>query len=101
MVIQRTMPPVDSLSRRADVFVYGLFVDETLLRAKGLTPVGAERALLKISLSESALVPLLVPRPGSCVHGIVFSLTLSELEQLYSEPRLQVRRAGRARAAGH
>jgi hypothetical protein len=30
--------------RRADVFFYGLFMDQELLRAKGLTPQDLERA---------------------------------------------------------
>lgn len=35
---------VETPSRRADVFFYGLFMDPDLLRSKGLRPEGAELA---------------------------------------------------------
>ncbi len=54
--------------RRVEVFFYGLFMDEELLRGKGLEPEAA-----------------LVPTPGAKVYGLVFSLTRSELDRLYSE----------------
>ena len=76
-------------SRRVDVFFYGLFMDPELLRAKGLDPQGAELAWVE----ELALLigqrAALVPSTGSKVHGVVMSLTLAELDQLYSEPSVQ------------
>jgi hypothetical protein len=78
--------------RRVDVFFYGLFMDEELLRAKGLEIEGAELAAvdgLALRIGQRAA---LVPAPGCRVHGIVFSLTLSELERLYSEPSVRAYR---------
>lgn len=78
--------------RRADVFFYGLFMDEELLRAKGLEPEGIELAAvdgLALRIGQRAA---LVSTPGGRVHGLVCSLTLSELDRLYSEPSVQVYR---------
>lgn len=78
--------------RRADVFFYGLFMDEELLRAKGLEPQGTELAAVDgfgLRIGQRAA---LVPAPGGRVHGLVFSLTLSELNRLYSEPSVQAYR---------
>jgi gamma-glutamyl AIG2-like cyclotransferase len=75
--------------RRADVFFYGLFMDEELLRAKGLKPKGAELAAvdgLALRIGQRAA---LVPSPGARVHGVIISLTLAELDRLYSEPSVQ------------
>ena len=72
-------------SRNADVFFYGLFMDEELLRAKGLIPQRAELASvdgLALRIGQRAA---LVPSPG----GRVVSLTLDELDRLYSEPSVQ------------
>jgi len=76
-------------SRTADVFFYGLFMDEELLRSRGLTPQRAEVAsvdgfVLRIG-ERTALVPV---RDGR-VHGVVMSLTLAELDRLYSEPSVR------------
>jgi hypothetical protein len=79
-------------SRRADVFFYGLFMDEDLLRAKGLAPEGREVARVEGYALRIGQRAALVADPRSRVHGIVVSLTLAELEQLYSEPSVQAYR---------
>lgn len=76
-------------SRRVDVFFYGLFMDGDLLRAQGLHPEGIELALvdgLALRIGQRAA---LVATPGARVHGVVLSLTLAELDRLYSEPSVQ------------
>jgi Gamma-glutamyl cyclotransferase, AIG2-like len=76
-------------SRNADVFFYGLFMDQELLRGKGLTPQRPELASvegLALRIGERAA---LVPAPGNRVHGVVVSLTLVELDRLYSESSVQ------------
>jgi hypothetical protein len=75
--------------RRADVFFYGLFMDEALLRAKGLDPQGRAPAALDdyaLRIGQRATV---VPAPGSHVHGVVYSLTPAELADLYDDPSVQ------------
>jgi Gamma-glutamyl cyclotransferase, AIG2-like len=72
-------------SRQAEVFFYGLFMDQDLLRAKGLAPTGAEPAWVKGLSLRIGRRAALVPEASGRVHGVVMSLTLAELEQLYSE----------------
>jgi hypothetical protein len=86
------LPPESVPSRSSDVFFYGLFMDQELLRAKGLRPQRAELASvdgLALRIGQRAA---LVPVRGARVHGVVVSLTLDELEQLYSEPGVQAYR---------
>jgi hypothetical protein len=75
--------------RRADVFFYGLFMDEDLLRSKGLRPENVELASvagMSLRIGERAA---LVPDAAGRVHGVVMSLTPDELERLYSDPGVQ------------
>jgi hypothetical protein len=76
-------------SRRTDVFFYGLFMDQDLLRSKGLRPEAIELASVagfELRIGQRAT---LVHQEGGRVHGVVMSLTLADLERLYSEPGLQ------------
>jgi hypothetical protein len=77
-------------SRRVDVFFYGLFMDQELLRAKGLDPQGAELTWVEGLALRIGQRAALLPRAESKVHGVVMSLTLDELEQLYSEPSVRM-----------
>ena len=71
--------------RRIEVFFYGLFMDETLLREKGLSPEGRRPACVedfRLVIGERAT---LVPSEGGEAHGVLFSLTPGEVDALYSE----------------
>ena len=71
--------------RRIDVFFYGLFMDEALLREKGANPANRRSASVEnFSLVIGARATL-VPREGQTVHGVVFSLTHAEVDALYAE----------------
>lgn len=75
----------DEMLRRIDVFFYGLFMDESLLREKGLSPEGRRAACVenfRLVIGERAT---LVPSAGGEAHGLLFSLTLGEVDELYSE----------------
>jgi hypothetical protein len=76
-------------SRRADVFFYGLFMDPDLLRAEGFAPEGAELAFVPGFALRIGKRAALAPDRTARVHGSVMSLTLAELERLYSVPSLQ------------
>jgi hypothetical protein len=85
--------PVEGASprspRRADVFFYGLFMDEELLRDKGVSPTDAELASvrdLELRIGERAA---LAPAPSRRVHGVVMSLTVDDIERLYAEPSVR------------
>ena len=82
----------DTASRRVDAFFYGLFMDETLLRAQGLDPQGAEHAAVHGFALRIGQRATLVPSADGTVHGMVFSLTLAELSKLYSEPSVEAYR---------
>ena len=61
--------------RRVEVFFYSLFMDEELLRGKGLEPEGGEIAAIDDFALRIGQRAALVPTPGAKVHGLVFSLS--------------------------
>lgn len=78
--------------RSIDVFFYGLFMDEALLRAKGLDPQNprlGEVENFKLVIGERAT---LIPSLGETVHGVLFSLTHAEIDSLYAEISVSVYR---------
>lgn len=82
----------NDLLRRIDVFFYGLFMDETLLQAKGIKPQHRRLAAVDnfgLAIGERAT---LVPNPGETVHGVIFSLTHAEIDSLYAETSVSVYR---------
>ena len=78
--------------RRIDVFFYGLFMDDALLREKDMHPVNRRMAFVEnFSLVIGARATL-VPYAGRTAHGVLFSLTHSEIDALYSEASVSVYR---------
>jgi hypothetical protein len=78
--------------RRIDLFFYGLFMDDALLREKGLNPVNRRMAFVEnFSLVIGARATL-VPCAGRIVHGVIYSLTHGEVDALYSEDSVSVYR---------
>src|SRR5262245_557309 len=74
------------MERLIEVFFYGLFMDAEALREKGFHPANPRQASvqgLTLHLGERAT---LVPGRGGCVHGVLMSLTHTELDRLYAEP---------------
>ncbi|HEV7889135.1 MAG TPA: gamma-glutamylcyclotransferase family protein [Pyrinomonadaceae bacterium] len=68
-----------------EVFFYGLFMDEALLRAKGLNPEDRRAAYVEdfqLLIGERAT---LVRREGARSHGVVYTLTRGGVEALYSD----------------
>jgi hypothetical protein len=75
---------------RADVFFYGLFMDEDLLRAKGLVPLGGQIAWVDGMAMRIGERAALVPSADSRVFGMLFSLTFTELDTLYADPAVRL-----------
>lgn len=76
-----------------DVFFYGLFMDEALLKEKGANPQNRRLASVenfKLVIGQRAT---LVPSSGDTVHGLLFSLTQTEIDSLYAEPSVRQYRA--------
>ena len=72
--------------RKIDVFFYGLFMDEDVLRSKGVISTNLHSASLKgyqLRIGDRAT---LVPSQSGLVFGLIASLSHDELERLYSEP---------------
>ena len=75
--------------RKIDVFFYGLFMSEQLLRSKGVTRANLRRSSVsgfRLRIGQRAT---LIPDSSGRVFGMIGSLTHAELESLYAEPGLQ------------
>ena len=79
-------------SRRVDVFFYGLFIDEQLLRAEGVVPHNGCRAIVRDQTVRVGRRAALVPSSGKHAHGMIFALTLADVARLYGAPSLQAYR---------
>ena len=71
--------------KRVEVFFYGLFMDEALLRGKGLRPEGRRVASVENFRLAGGARATLVPCEGATAHGVVFSLARAEVDALYGE----------------
>ncbi len=89
-------------ARRIDVFFYGLFMDEALLRNKGLNPMDCRVASVENFCLLIGARATLWPCADETAHGVVFSLTHGEVDALYSEASVSAYRpeAIAARLAG-
>ena len=76
----------DDSARRIDVFFYGLFMDEGLLKEKGANPQNRRLASVENFRLAIGARATLVPAAGDTVHGLLFSLTETEIESLYADP---------------
>lgn len=78
--------------RRIEVFFYGLFMDEALLREKGMNPLNRRMARVEdfsLVIGERAT---LVPSHGQEAHGVLISLTHNEVDALYGEASVSLYR---------
>ncbi len=72
-----------------NVFFYGLFMDEGLLRVQGLSPADGEKGFIngyELRIGERAL---LIENENEKSFGVTFSLNDTEVEQLYSAPSVK------------
>lgn len=79
-------------SRRIDVFFYGLFMDDALLRGKGVNPQNRRSAFVENFCLVIGARATLIPCANGIVHGILFSVTHGEVDALYSEASVSVYR---------
>ena len=70
---------------RVDVFFYGLFMDDALLREKGLNPEDRRLASVENFRLVVGARATLVPCAGATAYGVLFSLSRGEVDALYSE----------------
>ncbi len=74
--------------RRIDGFFYGLFMDIDILREADVTPVNPRRAYVDDFALRIGQRATLLPAAGGRAYGMLFALTHSELERLYTAPGL-------------
>lgn len=75
--------------RPIDVFFYGLFMDDNLLRDRGIAPLNPRPATVEGFELRIGKRATLVPAMHKCSYGMVMRLTHQELKGLYSGPGLE------------
>lgn len=76
-------------ARHLAVFMYGLFMDASVLRERKALPVNPRRAYADDFALRIGRRALLVPSRGARAYGVVFGLTQGDLDLLYSEAGLE------------
>ena len=67
------------------VFFYGLFMDEQLLKEKGLCPRNVRCAYADAYQLRIGARATLAPQEGACAYGTVVELNESEVQTLYQD----------------
>jgi gamma-glutamyl AIG2-like cyclotransferase len=75
--------------RPIEVFFYGLFMDASLLRSKGIVPLNPRPATVEGFGLRIGKRATLVPARHERSYGMVMGLTHQELKGLYSGPGLE------------
>jgi hypothetical protein len=75
-----------------EIFFYGLFMDESVLRAKGVEPRLPRRAVVRDYQLRIGQRAMLCPQPSEKAFGVVYALTEFEIALLYGEPGLEMYR---------
>ena len=75
-----------------DIFFYGLFMDEGILRAKGVEPRLPRKAVVGDYQLRIGKRAMLCPQPSAKAYGVVYALTDVEIDLLYGEPGLEMYR---------
>ena len=71
--------------RKIDVFFYGLFMDEALLREKGVNPKNRRLGYVENFSLVIGRRATLLPFASKNAYGVIFSMTHAEVDALYSE----------------
>jgi len=79
--------------RTIAAFFYGLYMDESVLRDKGVDPRHPRKAVVPGHRTRIGARAALVPRFGAQAFGMVFDVTHAELQRLYSGAGLDGYRA--------
>ena len=79
--------------RTIPAFFYGLYMDEGVLRDKGVEPRHPRKAVVPGYRTRIGARATLVPRFGGQAFGMVFDVTHADLQRLYSGAGLDTYRA--------
>jgi hypothetical protein len=75
-----------------EIFFYGLFMDESVLRAKGVEPRLPRKAVVQNYELRIGKRAMLCPQSSAKAFGMVYALTDAEIDSLYGEPGLEMYR---------
>ena len=78
----------NSKERLHKVFFYGLYMDEDILRSKGVEPREKELAYVKGFKLRVGKMATLLRDNNSDAYGIIYSLTYEEIDKLYKDSGL-------------
>ena len=76
----------------SDVFFYGLFMDASVLEAKGIRRTGGRPGVVRNWSLQIGHRATLIPDPGGAVHGVLMTLPLPDLDRLYAEASVRMYR---------
>lgn len=78
----------NSKNRLHKVFFYGLYMDEDILKSKGVEPRNKQLAKAKAYKLRIGKMATLLRDENSEAYGIVYSLTYEEIDKLYKNAGL-------------
>ncbi|MEM6581367.1 MAG: gamma-glutamylcyclotransferase family protein [Pseudomonadota bacterium] len=73
------------MSKDVAVFFYGLFMDESVLASRGISPSRMTMAYLDDFGLRIGKRATLIPEQNSRAYGVVMTLCATELKELYSD----------------
>jgi len=73
----------NSQDRLNDVFFYGLYMDPTVLESKGVKPRNPRKGVVKGYQLRIGKMATLLRQGNAEAHGVIYSLTHDEIDQLY------------------
>jgi hypothetical protein len=75
-----------------NVFFYGLFMDASVLEAKGVRGIGSRLGVVRdwgLRIGQRAT---LAPTPGQAVYGLLMAMPLPDVDRLYAEASVRMYR---------
>ncbi|WP_295422033.1 gamma-glutamylcyclotransferase family protein [Sulfurovum sp.] len=78
----------NSTKRLNDVFFYGLYMDEEILKNKGVEPRNKRKALVHGYILRLGNMATLLRKENAVAYGMVYSLTHEEIDMLYKNSGL-------------
>jgi len=78
----------NSTQRLNDVFFYGLYMDEEILKSKGVEPRNKKRAIAHGYVLRLGNMATLLRKENATAYGMVYSLTHEEIDILYKNSGL-------------
>jgi hypothetical protein len=85
--VRKTVEPLTS-----NVFFYGLFMDAAVLEAKGVRTMRRRLGIVRDWSLRIGQRATLVPASGQKVHGVLMTMSLSDLDRLYAEESVRMYR---------